>query len=225
MGLLRKLFVGGPDRKSRLHDHLGNRVSAATLVTNGPKAIFSGALRLTFGKLPARPWISYDGQDILASHLNKNSRILEFGSGTSTQWYSERCAFLLSHEDNPEWFDLVGERVGEKPHVVRRLCRTKEEYCEVPAEFAKGGFDLIMVDGNYRDQCIEDSIPLLADGGILYLDNSDKSYGDRTGDIPAARQRLVEYAQDNGYGLRFIVDFASAQLFASEAVVVFKTRG
>ncbi len=217
----KKIIAGGPGRTTRLHDHRGKTVSIGRLVRNGPRALISCLSRVAYNKFPNRPWISYDGQKILERHLHKESRVLEFGSGSSTAWYADRCGFLLSHEHSSEWFDMVGNIVGDRKNVVRKLCLTREEYLQIPDNYRSKPFDLIMIDGKYRDACLDASLEFLSEDGILYLDNSDKSLGDETGDIPAARRKILDYATKNGKRVTTITDFAPSQLFVSEAMILF----
>jgi len=219
--VLNKLFAGGADRKSRLHDHLGQRVTVSRMARNGTRAVISGIRRVVFKSLPFQPWISYDGQAILSKHLNPKSRVLEFGSGTSTTWYADRCGFLLSHEDSSEWFDLIGKKLGSRQNVFRKLCLSFEDYVCVSEEHRSSPFDLIMVDGRYRDECVAVAFRLLSPTGILYLDNSDKSAGPESGDIPLAKSRILDFAKANGKRVATITDFAPSQFFVSEATILF----
>lgn len=216
-----KLLAGGSDRKSRLHDHLGHRVTVSRIVRNGTRAVISGIRRVVFKSLPFQPWISYDGQAILSKHLNAKSRVLEFGSGTSTAWYADRCGFLLSHEDSSEWFDLIGKRLGSRHNVYRKLCLSLEDYVCVSEEHRSSPFDLIMVDGRFRDECVAVAFQLLSKSGILYLDNSDKSAGPESGNIPLAKSRMLDFAKSNGKRVSTITDFAPSQFFVSEATILF----
>ncbi len=219
--VLNKLIAGGADRKSRLHDHLGHRVTVSRIVRNGTRAVISGIRRVVFKSLPFQPWISYDGQAILSKHLNPKSRVLEFGSGTSTTWYADRCGFLLSHEDSGEWFDLIGKKLGNRQNVLRKLCLTLDDYVRVSEDHRSLPFDLIMVDGRYRDECVAGAFQLLSATGILYLDNSDKSAGPESGNIPLAKSRILDFAKANGKSVTTITDFAPSQFFVSEATILF----
>lgn len=216
-----KLFAGGLGRKSRLHDHLGHRVTVNRIVRNGTRAVISGIRRVVFKSLPSQPWISYDGQAILSKHLNAKSRVLEFGSGTSTAWYADRCGFLLSHEDSSEWFDLIGKKLGNRQNVFRKLCLSFEDYVCVSDEHRSSPFDLIMVDGRYRDECVAAAFQLLSRTGILYLDNSDKSAGPESGNVPLAKSRILDFAKSNGKRVITLTDFAPSQFFVSEATILF----
>lgn len=222
MNLWTKIIAGGLGRKSRLHDLHGNLVPLSPLFRNGPRAFLSGIYRLVFGRLPRRPWISYDGQAMLRQHLGSGSRVLEFGSGTSTPWYAEHAGFVVSVEENEEWFGLVGKRLGNRDNIVRLLETDPHGYAAAGSLYAEQPFDLIMIDGMQRDKCLYESWPLLRHGGLVYLDNSDQPGCPYTGDIPAARAELVRLAQAGEGRLVTLVDFAPSQLFVNQAIVLIK---
>lgn len=220
MSVFQKVFAGGPHRRTRLHDHHGNLVPFDRLVRNGPKALLSTLSRVALGRFIKTPWLSYDGQKILERHLTPQSRVLEFGSGASTAWFADRAGFVLSHEDDPKWFGEVNTILGQRPNVVRTLHTSVADYITVEPDYAKP-FDLILVDGSHRDRCIESTLPLLAEGGILYLDNSDKHDCPISGNVPRGRAMLAEYAAKRGKKVSSIVDFVAAQFFATEATLLF----
>ena len=220
MDVLHKIIAGGPHRKTRLHDHQGSLVPLDRLVRNGPKALLSTFNRVALGRFIKSPWLSYDGQKILEQHLTPQSRVLEFGSGASTGWFADRAGFVLSHEDDPKWFGELDAILGPRPNVVRTLHTSMDSYISVEPEYAKP-FDLILVDGSHRDRCVENNLSLLAEGGILYLDNSDKHACEVTGDVPRARAMLAEQVAMRGKKVRSIVDFSAAQLYANEAILLY----
>jgi hypothetical protein len=130
---------------------------------------------------------------------------------------------LLSHEDSSEWFDLIGKRLGIRQNVFRKLCLSSEDYVSVSEEHRSLPFDLIMVDGCYRDECVAGAFQLLSNTGILYLDNSDKSAGPDTGNVPLAKSRILDFAKANGKRVVTLTDFAPSQLFVSEATILFNS--
>lgn len=214
--VLARIFAGGPGRKSRLHDERGNIVPLERLVRNGPRALVSGLSRLGFGIRPARPWISYDAQRRIAKHLSKSSNVLEFGSGMSTIWYGEHSGSVFSIEDNEEWFARMERQLGSRSNITYRFARDLQEYLSFPRK----GYDLIMVDGSFRKECVVASLPYLASGGIIYLDNSDKNNGGDCGDVPAAEKALLDFAEQEGAEVRYFTDFATTQLYVGQGLLV-----
>ena len=206
---LRKIYAGSDTRKTRLHDELGEAVSLGRLLRNGPRALLTGAARVLLGRRPERPWISYDAQNDLAQVLTPQSRVLEFGSGMSTMWYSRHAGSVVSIEDYRPWFDLVSARIAKLGNVDYRFAATRADYVGLAPDQQ---YDLIMIDGSHREECVRFALMHLAKGGVIYLDNSDKGLDETTGDIPEARRLLLAYAEREGLPACEFTDFAPTQL-------------
>lgn len=93
--------------------------------------------------------------------LDLNSRkIFEFGAGDSTKWYKSKKAFPFGVDSNKDWVD---DRA-----VV--LCTTKDEYL-LSIYDLEMVFDIIVIDGDYRDECTKHALNSLRSGGYLIIDN------------------------------------------------------
>jgi predicted O-methyltransferase YrrM len=219
---MRKVVAAGEHRRSRLHDELGELVSLSRLLRNGPRALATGLGRRLLGYRSVRPWNSYDAQQVFAKHLGPTSRVLEFGSGMSTVWYARRAGEVVSIEDWEPWYRKVGDLLAREglSNVRYRFASNPDEYVRPTREEAGEGFDFIMVDGSLRDRCVENTLGLLRPGGIIYLDNADKGVDIGTGDIPRARQLLIDFATARGADVRSFTDFAPTQLFAEQGLLV-----
>jgi predicted O-methyltransferase YrrM len=202
--LWRKIVAGDSRRRTRLHDETGNRVALGRVLRNAPAAALSLARHRLLGQRPERPWISYDAQALLARWLTPTSRILEFGSGLSTIWYGRHAGAVLSIEHDPEWFEMIGARLRAMPQVDHRLVTRREDYSRIADADA---FDLIMVDGRWRDDCVDCALERLRPGGIIYLDNADKADNPFNGDVPRAHRTLLAFAAERGLPVRRYVDF------------------
>jgi predicted O-methyltransferase YrrM len=219
MNIVQKLYRGDDARRTRLHDEKGNMVSPGRLIRNGSRACLSGAGRLFLNRRPQLPWISYDAIAMLKRHLREDSRVLEFGSGMSTVWYGQRASYVRSVENHRPWFERVGTHIR-----LRKLESVDHVFAESAEEYSRAGvglgdFDLIMIDGDFRSQCAFRSIPLLAPGGILYLDNSDK-HTRNGGDIRKAESICVNYARANHLHFEYYTDFAPTQLTPNQGLLV-----
>lgn len=189
------------------------------LARNLPRAFVSGLWRLGAGRLPERPWISYDAQREIDLFLASRPfpRVLEFGSGQSTRWYARRCADIVSLEADPIWYARIQPQLSGISGIDYRLASNREEFAFPKVD---GRFDLVMIDGPWRDDCVDFAIERAASGAIIYLDNSDKSANPSEGDVPAARRRLIEFAQETGSEWREFTDFAPAQFFAQRGLLI-----
>jgi hypothetical protein len=216
-GILRRLLAGGPSRKSRLHDERGQLVPLGRLLRNGPRALGTGIVRLLLDKRPDLPWISYDAQRVIAGFLMPDSKVLEFGSGMSTIWYARHAGHVWAFEHFKPWYDIVAAQIRQQGNVDYHLATTEEAYCQSSPD---QDYDLIMIDGRWREVCARYALEHLAPGGMIYLDNSDKYIGDETGDVPLAQQILLDFAREKGLPVREFTDFAPTQLFVQRGLMV-----
>jgi hypothetical protein len=128
----------------------------------------------------ALPWFSYPAIDWLAVRIRATDRVFEWGSGSSTLWFSRHAASVVTVEHDPAFADRLHR---ERPANVTLLQRPAmgEDASEVGSPYASAivecepPFDIIVVDGKERNACIEQAIPALAEDGIIVVDNSDRA--------------------------------------------------
>jgi hypothetical protein len=114
------------------------------------------------------PWFSYPAIDWLESRIKSTDKVLEFGAGHSTLWFARKAAHVTSVEHDPAWVDKLRGRV---PANVTLLAVTETNYLQaVP----KGKFNVIVIDGIRRTDCARRAVKLLAKGGMIIYDNSDR---------------------------------------------------
>ena len=123
------------------------------------------------------PWLTEKSIQFLENFLQNhpNAKILEFGSGASTIWFAKRTSNLTSIEHSKTYFYQVREIIQNTPECNRVDYRNiKRPYYFVCNILPKEAFDLILVDGRERVQCITHSIKLLKPGGVMMLDNAER---------------------------------------------------
>ena len=218
MNILTKIYRGDSNRKTRIHNEKNVRMPLKRLLLNGPRAFATAALRKAFRYRQAVPWISYSAISYIRLHLIKSkSEVLEFGSGMSTIWYSCRVKSVVSIEDSQEWLQVIKSELQKRGITnVALYERHKEDYYR-PID-TKDMFDLIMIDGSYRSDCIEANFPRLKSDGVMYLDNSDKDAAG--GDTRRAEELFREYASKSNRQVIEFTDFAPGQLTANEGLLM-----
>jgi hypothetical protein len=146
----------------------GNLVPVTSLVSL-PFAVTDLLLRL-FGQSRVQPWIPYRATRELARIIRKDWHVLEFGAGMSTVWFAQRSAFVLSIESNEVWYRRVAAMLVQRDlhNVDLRLRPDQLGYLAVD-----GSFDLVVIDGEWRDRCVDVALTHVRDHGFLYLDNVD----------------------------------------------------
>ena len=121
------------------------------------------------------PWFTYPAIDFLEPRVKPHWRVLEWGCGQSTLWWSQRVSSVTSIEHDVAWQANIRAHVPDNGQVV--LVEEKGRYVE--ANGLPGPFDAIVIDGEYRNECARIAADRAGAGGIIVLDNSDrKAYRD-----------------------------------------------
>ena len=107
------------------------------------------------------PWMSILDitllEDIFALYPMK---VLEWGSGGSTIYFKDKTRSWVAIEDNKLWYDGIKSLGG---NVI--FCDKYHIYTDRGA----GAFDVVLVDGNYRNDCIDNALKLISSGGLIFL--------------------------------------------------------
>lgn len=117
------------------------------------------------------PWVTLSFLDFIEPRLRADFRIFEYGSGNSSIYYGRRVQRVVSVESSEEWFSFVKSKVP--PNVCITLKKDLNEYVAHSAEYY-GEFDLIVIDGLNRYDCLKPSLQSLKQDGVIVLDNSNR---------------------------------------------------
>jgi hypothetical protein len=163
-----KLLRADETRKTRFH-------TANGYLCLNPVEFFN-ALTTTFArrflqKYSSAPWLVYSAAAYIEP-LVRGKRILEFGSGMSTIWFSSRCSEVVSVEHNPEWYKTVVDLTRDSGNVKVIFAESKEDYWAAISR-AGGKFDIILIDGWEREGCVQAARPYLNANGLVIVDNTD----------------------------------------------------
>jgi predicted O-methyltransferase YrrM len=146
---------------------------SAKALSDAPLVVWQAAVRRFLGRRPVLPWIPYPAIRRLAHIIRPEWRALETGSGNSTLWLARRVAYLRSVEEDPRWYAHIRAAL---PNNVDYQCVDLDEapdrYCAL--QEAEGAtYQLVIVDGAQRDQCMRTALRAVSPGGWIYLDNLD----------------------------------------------------
>jgi hypothetical protein len=151
------------------------------------------------------PWLTFDAIQFLSQRLWAGMRVFEYGSGGSTLYWVFHGASCISIEHDQAWHARVRECLTPGANVDYRLVPPEQvedadwqsdpadpdayassvseyhhhsfhRYATQINEFEDEWFDLVMVDGRARPSCIKHSVSKVKIGGMLCVDNSDRSY-------------------------------------------------
>lgn len=153
------------------------------------------------------PWLTFGAIMTLESIVNKDMKVLEFGSGGSTVFFAKNCGYVESFETDENWFETVYERLRDYSNI-RLVLGTEKENIELLKDIHVD-YDIILVDSGWvRDETGKHSpqrgliaklaIEKLKVGGYLILDNYEH-YGLK--DVDLSRFEVYTF-DDIGYSGR-----------------------
>ena len=139
------------------------------------------------------PWWTFRAIDridrFLVTERGGAARVFEFGAGASTPWLARRSAEVHAVEYDAGFaahIEPVVRDVGATLHVVPGVPSTHprvpsakrghggedfERYVATIDEVG-GPFDLVVIDGRAREEALVRSLPHLAPGGLVLLDDA-----------------------------------------------------
>jgi predicted O-methyltransferase YrrM len=150
--------------------------------------------------------VTYGAIRFLDAHVGRETRVFEFGCGGSTIFFARRAASVVSVEHDAAWAQRVERSIAAKgwtnsdvrvvdlvraDHMVDcdpadpalyatgdevyRSCSFKD-YASAIDEFPDGHFDAVLIDGRARPSCAKHAARKVMTGGLLILDNAERSY-------------------------------------------------
>jgi len=120
----------------------------------------------------AIPWISYPLYKYLDQLDISNLDIFEYGIGSSTEYFSQRAKAVSGIEHNNEWYNFIERK--NFPNTEIQFAELGIEYVESIRKISKK-FDIIIIDGRMRSECLLFSQNYLSNGGVLILDDSHRT--------------------------------------------------
>lgn len=119
------------------------------------------------------PWFTYSAIEFLSERLNKTMKVFEFGSGNSTLFFASRVSSVESVEHDRNWYEKSFKQSPSNSKIIYASADQLESYL-YPLKTNNQKFDIIIVDGIYRNECLSDSIGYLSEKGVIILDDSER---------------------------------------------------
>lgn len=171
------------------------------------------------------PWLSPAATLFFEEWLKKDQKMAEFGSGLSTVFFASRMEEVVSIEHYKPWHEKVVALFEEKglknvdyrlitevsnddfksDEALNHLIRLSDSKFQIKESFQPyyrgisdkpdGYFDVVLVDGRARPECVFSSIEKLKSGGLMVLDNSERK---RYEVIFAFLKEWMKYTTTNG---------------------------
>lgn len=154
-----------------------------------------------------QPWLVLESIDFIFERINNKSIVFEYGSGSSTFWFSKIASKVYSVDHDQDWVNQVNSLISsqdisninlalsncEMRYILENDSETEEQYVNYSKMIKNTGislFDVILIDGVARSLCIKESIPHLKKGGMLIFDNAERpAYQKAIESIPSRWKR------------------------------------
>lgn len=119
----------------------------------------------------AIPWFTYPAIGFLEKRIRPEWRVLEFGAGMGTIWWNRNANHILSLEHENDWF----ARISASTHgrVIKTGSSSADDY--IAPALNNGTYDVIVVDGLFRERCLTEASKLLSKSGVIVLDDSERA--------------------------------------------------
>jgi predicted O-methyltransferase YrrM len=151
-------------------------------------------------------WITYPALELLENYLKPCMTVFEYGGGGSTLFFAKRVSKIVTVEHNKEWFEVIRNEIkksqlknwqgflqmAENGDFANKSINDPSAYVSDDAafngfnfkkyvtiidKFEDYSFDVVLVDGRARTSCLSHALQKVKpQGGLLVLDNSDRSY-------------------------------------------------
>jgi hypothetical protein len=123
--------------------------------------------------LSALPWVTYPFIHFIESRLINVKSIFEYGSGNSTLYYSRFVGHVVSVEHDQGWYENIKKKMPENVKLFFSELVKGGGYSRFCAEL-DNKFDIIIVDGRDRVNCLKSTLAGLASNGVVVLDDSER---------------------------------------------------
>jgi hypothetical protein len=134
------------------------------------------------------PWMNYPVVRILQERLTKDLNLFEFGSGYSTLFYAKKVKAVTSVEYDEKWLHIIKSQLPDNVNIIFKQQDVDGDYCRVIKSTGKK-YDVVIVDGRDRVNCIKQSISALTSKGVILLDDSQRE----------RYQEGIDFAKSHGF--------------------------
>jgi hypothetical protein len=167
---------------------LSNFIRSLATAIIGPIrfAFLSGYVRSSFKMSAvardgsAVPWYTYPLIDFLKFRDFSNKTVLEFGGGQSTQWWASKASSVITLEGDLLWFEKIKPTIPANVDLRYVTMDSRQANVEAVKRSIESTsiekFDIIVIDGLYRENMIDIALQYMATGGIIICDNAE-GYG------------------------------------------------
>ena len=117
------------------------------------------------------PWMNFPVVRLLDERLKDDLHVFEYGSGYSTYFYAKRVMTVTSVEYDEYWFNLINSDMPDNVTLIYKANDVDGEYCRIIGT-TNEQYDVVIIDGRDRVNCVKQSISTLSPRGVILLDDS-----------------------------------------------------
>lgn len=156
------------------------------------------------------PWLNYSLIRLLDERLRETLRVFEYGSGYSTLYFAARTQSVTSVEHVPEWVQELQPYLPD--NAMLATATPGPEYIQAP--YAHEPFDLILVDGLDRVECVHAAIGALRPEGVIVLDDTHRP----------EYQRLLAPLREQGYKTLTLYGPKPTSIIEAQSTIIYRTE-
>ena len=119
------------------------------------------------------PWYTYSSIAFLRPRVKRRFKVFEFGSGNSSLWWAGRTTHVTACEHEPKWADRMRPLLPQNVTYIHHPLEEDGAYARACADTGET-FDVIVIDGRDRVNCVKRSIDSLKSDGVVIWDNSNR---------------------------------------------------
>jgi len=134
------------------------------------------------------PWMNYPVISFLEERLNGHLNLFEYGSGYSTLFFARRVKHVTSVEHDRKWFDEVKRKMPDNVELMLKELDIDGNYCSSVLS-GPAPYDVIVVDGADRLNCLKYAVKALTPEGVIVLDDTG----------PSSKENQIAYLVHNGF--------------------------
>jgi len=134
------------------------------------------------------PWMNFPVVRLLEERLTHDLNLFEFGSGYSTFFYASKVRTVTSVEYDKKWFDVVKSQAPKNVKLIFKEKNVDGDYCRVITS-TEDQYDVVIVDGRDRVNCVKQSVSVLSPRGVIILDDSQRE----------KYREGIEFSKKNGF--------------------------
>jgi len=116
------------------------------------------------------PWFTYPAIQLLDERAKSDWHVLEFGAGMGTLWWSRRVIEVTAIEHSADWVAQLSPH--SKAHILLSTDDSSTSYIRPVRE--SGPYDVVIVDGLYRNECMKSAMELVSPYGVIILDDAQR---------------------------------------------------